>query len=425
MTQNHSSREPADDKSHSKVELINEHALTKQDSEGSKIRLLNELQVYQAELEMQNLQLKETQQQLEETRDRYADLFDFAPVGYLMLDENGRVLKINLTGAAMLGRERAVIVEQPFVTHIAEADTPAFVRHLQQVFSTSGNIVTELRIRTHAGKLSHIRLESSAVTGGSVWRMVMTDIRQLKDTARRNRELLQENRILTQSLFKVQEEERRHLARELHDELGQWLTAIYAEAQAISNNVYKESSIHASAQAISKSVGTMHDVIHDLLHQLRPALLDALGLADSLRELKKQWCARHPETVCELALEGEFGDLSEIVNITIYRIIQEALTNVSSHAQASRVMVQLTRERNETAASDALLLSVEDNGKGYNPGQHCGGLGLLGMRERVIAAGGEFTVHSAPGHGTRINVKLPLKQKRKEMRRAGDIDHDN
>ena len=169
----------------------------------------------------------------------------------------------------------------------------------------------------------------------------------------------------------------------------------------------------------------MHDVIHDLLHQLRPALLDALGLADSLRELKKQWCSRHPETVCELALGGEFGDLSETVNITIYRIVQEALTNVSSHAKARRVMLQLIREKNEAAATDILVLSVEDNGKGYNLDQQSAGLGLLGMRERTIAAGGEFAVHSAPGRGTRINVKLPLKQKRKEMRRAGDINHGN
>lgn len=254
--------------------------------------------------------------------------------------------------------------------------------------------------------------------------MVMIDISQLKDAATRNLELLRENRLLTQSLFKVQEEERRHLARELHDELGQWLTAIFAEAKAIANSVSQGSGIYTGAQAISDSVGKMHDVVHDLLHQLRPALLDMLGLADSLRELKKQWCSHHPETSCELVLEGEFGGLSETVNITVYRIVQEALSNISSHAHASRAQVRLRREQDETAATDTLWLSVEDNGRGYNPNQQFGGLGLLGMRERAIAAGGEFTSRSAPGHGTHIDIRLPLKQPEQgESRRKDDPKH--
>lgn len=387
----------------------------------SKAELIADLQAHRVELEMQNYELREAQQQLEEARDRYAALYDYAPVGYFTLDKGGRVLEINLTGSTLLGVERAHLVGQPFITHVAEGDIHAFLQHLHDIFHTSGNIVTRLRITVRGKEPCFVRLESSVATGGEAARTVMIDISQLKDAARRNLELLRENRQLTQNLFKLQEEERRHLARELHDEMGQWLTAIYAEAKAISNSVSRDSAIHSGAQAISDSVGKMHDVVHDLLHQLRPALLDILGLADSLRELKKQWCSHHPETSCELVLEGEFEGLSETVNITIYRIVQEALSNAGSHAHASRVQVRLSRVQDETAATDTLWLSVEDNGRGYNPDQQSGGLGLLGMRERIIAAGGEFTSRSAPGHGTHIDVRLPLKRpERSEKRRKSD-----
>jgi len=409
----------------------------------SKAELIADLQAHQVELEMQNYELKEAQQQLEESRDRYAALYDYAPVGYFTLDKAGRVLEINLTGSTMLEVERAHLVGQPFITRVAEGDIHAFLQHLHDIFHTSGNIVTRLRIKVHGKEPCFVRLESSAAAGGEIARTAMIDISQLKDAARRNLELLRENRLLTQSLFKLQEEERRHLARELHDEMGQWLTAIYAEAKAIANSVSQDSSIHTGAQAISDSIGKMHDVVHGLLYQLRPALLDMLGLADSLRELRKQWCSHHPETSCELVLEGEFEGLGETINITVYRIVQEALSNVGSHAHASRVQVWLTREQSEAPAdnapllnmedalfpivlpvlpaTDTLWLSVEDNGRGYNPDQQSGGLGLLGMRERVIAAGGEFTSRSAPGHGTHIDVRLPLKQpEQSERRRKSD-----
>lgn len=506
--------------------------------EHDKIHLQHELQVQQIELEEQNRELREAQQLLEESRDRYANLFDFAPVGYLTLDETGNILEINLTGAAMLGLERANIVGKPFVTRLANGDSFAFMHHLHKVFQSPGcNTVTELRILNHGAEPSYVRLESAtmihetrscrtvmtniteqkrsamalqqirteqetllnaipaivyykdqdlryvsisqcladflghpiadvfgktdydlfprevaegierhsravletgkAATGieskltdaeghtvylssvlapfcntqGKICGLVGVgiDITPLKDAANLNRELLLENRALTQNLFNALEKERRHLSRELHDELGQWLTAVQAEAEAIGNSVDRNSAVHAGAEAISNSACQMHEVIRGLLHQLRPAMLDALGLAESLRELTTQWCSRHPDTVCDISLEGDINNLSENINITVYRVVQEALNNICSHAQASHVSVWLSREQGETPDADALLLGVEDNGQGCDPGQKSKGLGLLGMRERTIAAGGEFTLNSTPGHGVHINIRLPLK----------------
>lgn len=237
-----------------------------------------------------------------------------------------------------------------------------------------------------------------------------TDISKIREAEQRTRELLRQNRALTRRMFSMQEKERRHLASELHDELGQWLTAIQAEAHAIDSIAGAASPIHNSVQAISESASTMHEVIHRMVHNLRPSLLDALGLADSLHELKKQWYQPHLGVACDFVLEDDLSDLGENLNITIYRLVQEALSNAAKYAQANRVSLRLCRVRGETRDADAILLSIEDDGAGFDVGQPTRGAGILGMRERVIAAGGKFDLASAPGQGVRISVRLPLKQ---------------
>ncbi|MDP1558036.1 MAG: histidine kinase [Nitrosomonas sp.] len=374
----------------------------------SKMQLLAELQIHQVELEMQNDELRSTQQQLEESRDRFASLYDYAPVGYLTLDKAGYIQEINLTASIMLNVERVSLLGKPFVAYLVQKESNAFFHYLQQIFESSDNSVIELKIKDSRHKEKYVRLESSRVKDSDTCRMVMTNINQLKETTNQKIRLLQENRQLMQNLFKIQEEERSLLARELHDELGQWLTAIYAEAETIANRSFKESTINASAQAISQCVTKTHEVIRSMLHQLRLVQLNTLGLKDALLELKEYWCSHHSNTALELKLEGELDELDEHINITVYRITQEALNNICSHAEATWAQIHLRRIADVTGAVDTLLLSVKDNGKGYQVGERSKGLGLLGMRERAIAAGGEFTLHSAPNDGTQINVKLPL-----------------
>ncbi len=531
MSDKHNGRSDNAAEDRNKTDLLDQLALKNNNSDQKVAHLLSELQVRQAELEMQNRELREAQQIVEETRDRYAALYDFAPVGYLTLDDTGRIHEVNLTGAAMLGVARSNLVGKLFSTCLANGDSYAFFHHLRQTFLAQGNTVTELRIVNPAGGISYIRLESAPVQDEMrICRTVMTnvteqrrialelqqtrseqevllnaipalvfykdlnlryvaishmladffgrpledvlgktdfelfpkdlaedfqrfcrevleqgrtragveerltdangntiivsfvlapffnppgkvagvlgvgiDISPVKKAANLNQELIQQNRTLMQNIFSIQESERRHLARELHDELGQWLTAIHAEAQAIGSMTEKENKIAASAGAIRESASEMHEVIRNMLHKLRPALLDELGLADSLRELVSQWNKHHTGIGCELELKGELSGWGESTNITIYRIIQEALSNIAKHAQAERVSVHLRRE-----AADRLLLQVVDNGKGLDAEQISNGYGLLGMRERAIAAGGKFSLSSTPGQGVRIDVLLPL-----------------
>ena len=119
-----------------------------------------------------------------------------------------------------------------------------------------------------------------------------------------------ELQLLAQNLLKVQEDERQHLSSELHDELGQWLTAVSAETEAISNSVHGNSKVLAGTQSIKESVGKMHDVIHNIMHQLRPALLDTLGLVDSLNDLRAQWSSHNPNISCKFVMEGELNNLA-------------------------------------------------------------------------------------------------------------------
>jgi glucose-6-phosphate-specific signal transduction histidine kinase len=237
---------------------------------------------------------------------------------------------------------------------------------------------------------------------------VSMDITTIKSAANSNSELLVQNRKLTRNLFVVQEEERRLLARELHDELGQWLTAIQAEAQVICNVAKHVPEIHESALAISKSAKSVHEVIRSMLRHLRPTLLDELGLADSLREMQRQWCHSHPDIVCEFKMNISVDGLGEEINITLFRLVQEALSNVASHAHAHRVTVSFELDQVKEGEASFLLLRVDDDGSGFDSTQVRAGIGMLGMRERVIAAGGDFYIDSTPGLGTNILARLPL-----------------
>ncbi len=380
----------------------------------SKLELLVELQVHQTELEMQNLELKEAQQQLEESRNHYADLYDYAPVGYLTLDKTGDIRSINLTGASVLGKERAFLIGKPFIACFSHIDHQVFLQYLHDIFNNPSKATLDLKISDAQNRIRFIHLESKADADNNMCRMIMSDISQLKEAIVSNLELLTENRRLMKELFRTQEKERRTLAFELHDELGQWLTAIRAENEVILNSAENNANIILSVQAIKNCIQKMHEVIHTMLHQLRPALLDALGLHNALLELKKQWCSHHQHIVLEFKLQGEFTKLGEQLNIIVFRLVQEGLNNICSHAEATWAQISLVHETIENSPVDYLYLKIEDNGKGYDVDQPSIGLGLLGMRERVISMNGTLSVRSACSEGTEINIRLPIENSNNE-----------
>ena len=213
---------------------------------------------------------------------------------------------------------------------------------------------------------------------------------------------LDENRMLSQRSMQVQEEERRHLARELHDELGQCLNAIKVDAVSIRDQSEAGSEIRRSAQAIMDVSSHVYDVVRSLMQRLRPVALDELGLRSAVQYGVEQWQRRHARVRCEFNAEGELDGLGEQVNITLYRLVQECLTNVAKHADAGHVAISLMRDRNQ------IRFGFKDDGRGFDPGRRNQGLGLAGMRERVESLSGWFELDSAPGRGVRIRAAIPV-----------------
>ncbi|MEN8109065.1 MAG: PhnD/SsuA/transferrin family substrate-binding protein [Pseudomonadota bacterium] len=228
-------------------------------------------------------------------------------------------------------------------------------------------------------------------------------------------ELLDENRMLVGESLVVQENERRHLARELHDEMGQCISAIQADAEIISEFAARcDCRLVNSAAAIKAVSARIYEFVHSTMLQLRPSLLDNLGLGDALREEVDSWRSRHPDTDCTLFINTELDDLGEQTNITIYRIVQECLTNIAKYANARNVAIEIDRidailpDDADTMPVTSLRTSIQDDGVGMDPNTRGWGMGLIGMRERASALGGMLNIQTAPGEGVTVTVTLPL-----------------
>jgi len=237
----------------------------------------------------------------------------------------------------------------------------------------------------------------------------MRDITEHKLVQLAEREL-EQNRRLTRAIQSRLEEERRSIARELHDELGQCVTAIKTIGTAISNRTQASApDIHTNALTIVSVASHIYDVVHGIIRQLRPTALDHLGLSETLRDTIAVWRERHPGIACELQLEGPLDDMGETINITVYRIVQECLTNIARHAAATRVQIVVARE-NDRRQGDVVTVEVRDNGQGLSGEveRDGGRFGLIGMRERIQALGGEFRLESKSGQGLSVTAVLPV-----------------
>jgi signal transduction histidine kinase len=207
---------------------------------------------------------------------------------------------------------------------------------------------------------------------------------------------------LSQRLVEVQETERRYVARELHDDAGQVLASLMLGLRLLERDAQCPETVLATVQQLKHRTESVLENLHRLAANLRPASLDHLGLVAALRQYQEMLQDQHG---LQIELDAEFfeGRLPSDVETALYRIVQEALTNVIRHAQATQVEVLLEQR------SDQLKLIVEDNGVGFDPAvaMQSGRLGLFGMRERAEMLGGILTVQSAVGTGTTVLLEVP------------------
>lgn len=224
-----------------------------------------------------------------------------------------------------------------------------------------------------------------------------TAIQPLREVAKMRSRLLEQ-------FVELQEEERRRIAFDLHDEIGQSLTSVMMGLRAMGDRPDPENYL--------RRLGDLRDIVNQAVHEvrriangLRPAALDHLGFQAALQRLAEDVSQIHDLDVDIVVDADDVAALSLPLQVAVYRIVQEALTNVARHAEADQVRVLVKR------LGDELVLEVEDNGKGMptdpsdSPGQH---LGLAGMMQRAALLEGDFTLQTQPGKGTLLRVRLPI-----------------
>lgn len=211
----------------------------------------------------------------------------------------------------------------------------------------------------------------------------------------------QQNRALTQHSLEIQEEERQRLSQELHDEFGQSLTAIKVMAATAAHEKVDTEKTTASIITICDHLMT---VVRSMMTQLHPLILTDLGLQATLEDLLHHWEVRNEPTVFILECDDQVDQLDRTIVIQVFRVIQESLTNIIRHAEASQVRISLQIKPDP----DTLLLSISDDGQGCDLDQLNSGFGLRGMEERIKLLGGHFKIHSEANKGMKITAQVPL-----------------
>lgn len=231
------------------------------------------------------------------------------------------------------------------------------------------------------------------------WTEARQEITARLEAEQKISQLLAENQRLFMHAIEVQEDEKRKLARDLHDEMGQYLHAARTESVALRLST-SEALVKERATSIEQSISHIQLSTREMIGRLRPPALDALGLSAALAQLVHQQCSTK-NIQANMNIASEIDHLNTIVAMNVYRIVQECLTNIVRHANASQVRL--------TAKIEAANLNLEitDNGVGY-PSNQKSGFGLIGIRERIEGLGGKLNINSQPKQGVAIKVTLPI-----------------
>ena len=216
-----------------------------------------------------------------------------------------------------------------------------------------------------------------------------------------------DNQLLTQRSLEIQEEERRHLSQELHDELGQTITAIKAVAVSVASDKKADAEkVKSSIMTIIEYSDHMYNVAKNMMHRLRPSVLDEFGLIKALQNMIDDWNSRQDEVFCHFSFSDIPEGLPESIKINVFRIIQESLTNVLKHSSADQVKIKIYCETKNNIKN--LCLMITDNGIGLDEEAIKPGFGLLGIKERVEMKRGQFNLNSSLNKGLNIDISIPL-----------------
>ena len=294
-------------------------------------------------------------------------------------------------------------------TFFAEAITPIEKTHRAAQEDNDQLIQLNHLLRQRGVDLtaSNRQLQQEIVQRKSVEESLRKSEHHYSELLEQSRHMQEQLRLLSRQLLSAQEEERKMISRELHDQIAQTLTGINIrlaslKTEAMVNTKGLQKKITSTQRLVEKSV----DIVHRFARELRPTVLDDLGLIPALHSFMKSF-ARRTGVHAHLTAFAAVEKLDTAKRTVLFRVAQEALNNVARHAHASRVEVSIQKLRGR------VCMKIKDDGKSFNAERtlHANGgkrLGLLGMRERLEMVGGKFAVESSPGKGTTINAQLPL-----------------
>jgi PAS domain S-box-containing protein len=343
---------------------------------------------------------------------RYRRLFETAQDGILILNaDSGQIDDVNPFLTDMLGYSREQLLGNKLWEIGPFKDVEASKAEFRELQREAYVRYEDLPLETRAGKSINVEFVSNIyrVNGNRVVQCNIRDITKRKRAEEKLKEYSRKLQVLSRRLVEAQETERRHIARELHDEIGQALTVMQLNLQALLQSPEAKTMMPRLQESLTV-VERVLEQVRDISLNLRPLILDDLGLEPALR-----WFTKRQAALVGLHARFQADPLKKRLNPVIetecFRVAQEALTNVVRHARAKSVSVELSKE------SGQLHLRVRDDGIGFDVGAvreqalRGASLGLLSMEERAALAGGGLEFKSTPKQGTEVHAWFPLKWK--------------
>ena len=367
-------------------------------------QLFEQSQHYVAELEARISERKRAEEALRESEERYRELFENARAAIYVHDLEGKYTSINRAAETLSGYTREEILGRNFAEFVAHEHIGRACDCLLAKLEKEGETTYEVEVIAKDGRRVPVEVSSRAIyengklVGVQGTARDITERKQAQDTLR----------MFSRQLIEAQEDERRRIARDLHDQIGQTLTAVKMNLYTVQRFCNEPEAAHCLKDNID-AVDEALRLVRDLSVDLRPPLLDDLGLPTALCWYVDRYEKRAgvtTEVVIELPNQNE--RFSRELETACFRIAQEALTNVARHARATHVLLQLTR------TATTLDMVVRDDGAGFDPAalrkraRRVATLGLVGMQERAHAAGGEIQIHSKIGRGTEVRFTVPV-----------------
>lgn len=387
-------------------------------------QLLTALAIYRSELASNqhaptntqvnaNEKLHATVDELSLHNKRLTGIIETAIDGIVTVDKMQKIVVINPAAAAMFGYTVTALQHQALDLVIPHRHRKNHGEHVNKFGDTGATkrkmgssfedfYVTGLRADGTEFPIE-ASISSSLENGERFYTVIFRDITERKIA--KDKLALYHSQLsqLSTALQSIREEERKHIARELHDDLGQLLAALRMDLSLLQRDSLLTEKTQKTVQSMDQLILTSITTLRRIASDLRPRALDEGGLFYALKTLQKDFSNRH-QIDCELIADEEQLTLDDTHSTAIFRVVQESLTNVARHASATEVQVEFHRD------SSSISFSIRDNGRGIDEEdmKKTRSFGLVGMRERIKAMQGEFSIASTAGEGTHLKIKLPL-----------------